>query len=108
MSQRGHAFAIVDEVDSILIDEARTPLIISGPLEDRADLYVAVDGLVKALMAEHATIEAALAKTLSKEELKEQLKLEGYIDLDEKQRQVALNEVGNERMEKSCSRKQAS
>ena len=42
MVQRGHAFAIVDEVDSILIDEARTPLIISGPLEDRADLYVAV------------------------------------------------------------------
>ena len=99
MSQRGHAFAIVDEVDSILIDEARTPLIISGPLEDRADLYVAVDGLVKALMAEHAKIEAELSKALSKDELKEQLKLEGYIDLDEKQRQVALNEVGNERME---------
>ena len=39
MVQRGHSFAIVDEVDSILIDEARTPLIISGPLEDRADLY---------------------------------------------------------------------
>ncbi len=38
--QRGHAFAIVDEVDSILIDEARTPLIISGPLEDRADFNV--------------------------------------------------------------------
>ena len=43
MSQRGHAFAIVDEVDSILIDEARTPLIISGPLDDRSDLYIAVD-----------------------------------------------------------------
>ncbi len=66
MVQRGHSFAIVDEVDSILIDEARTPLIISGPLEDRADLYVAVDKLIPALTAE-------------------------YFELDEKQRQVSLN-----------------
>ncbi len=43
LSQRGHNFAIVDEVDSILIDEARTPLIISGPSQDRSDLYVALD-----------------------------------------------------------------
>jgi preprotein translocase subunit SecA len=99
MSQRGHAFAIVDEVDSILVDEARTPLIISGPLEDRADLYTSVDGLVKTLVAEHARIEAELVKSIPKEQLKEQLKLEGFLDLDEKQRQVALNEVGNERME---------
>jgi preprotein translocase subunit SecA len=103
MVQRGHAFAIVDEVDSILIDEARTPLIISGPLEDRADLYVAVDGLVKQLVAEHAKIEADLAKSLSKDELKEALKTQGYIDLDEKQRQVALNDLGNERMEQMLS-----
>ncbi len=99
MVQRGHAFAIVDEVDSILIDEARTPLIISGPLEDRADLYVAVDGLVKELVAEHDRIEAKLAKSLSKDELKEEIKTQGFIELDEKQRQVALNELGNERME---------
>ena len=52
MAQRGHGFAIVDEVDSILIDEARTPLIISGPLEDKSELYVAVDKLVPALEAE--------------------------------------------------------
>ena len=39
MVQRGHAFAIVDEVDSILVDEARTPLIISGPSDDKSDLY---------------------------------------------------------------------
>src|SRR5512137_969466 len=57
MVQRGHTFAIVDEVDSILIDEARTPLIISGPLEDRADLYIAVDELMKTVAAEHAKIE---------------------------------------------------
>jgi preprotein translocase subunit SecA len=43
MNQRGHNFAIVDEVDSILIDEARTPLIISGPGQDRSDLYVTID-----------------------------------------------------------------
>ena len=43
MSQRGHFFAIVDEVDSILIDEARTPLIISGPAQDRSELYVSID-----------------------------------------------------------------
>ena len=78
MVQRGHAFAIVDEVDSILIDEARTPLIISGPLEDRADLYNAVDKLILLLTKED-------------------------FELDEKQRQVSLNEAGNERMEKMLS-----
>ena len=75
MVQRGHFFAIVDEVDSILIDEARTPLIISGPLEDRADLYIAVDKHIPKLTPEH-------------------------YELDEKQRQVALNDAGNEFMEK--------
>ena len=75
MVQRGHAYAIVDEVDSILIDEARTPLIISGPLEDRAGLYQAVD---------------AFMKDLEKEDF----------ELDEKQRQVSLTEAGNEKMEK--------
>jgi preprotein translocase subunit SecA len=74
MVQRGHAFAIVDEVDSILIDEARTPLIISGPIEDRADLYVAVDALIPRLVAED-------------------------FELDEKQRQVSLTETGNEHVE---------
>jgi preprotein translocase subunit SecA len=49
MVQRPFNFAIVDEVDSILIDEARTPLIISGPTEDKSDLYVAVDAIVKDL-----------------------------------------------------------
>ena len=49
MVQRGHNFAIVDEVDSILIDEARTPLIISGPADDRSDLYIKVDGLISGL-----------------------------------------------------------
>ena len=80
MVQRGHSFAIVDEVDSILIDEARTPLIISGPLEDRADLYQAVDELIPKLGAED-------------------------FELDEKQRQVSLTEVGNERVEEMLAEK---
>jgi preprotein translocase subunit SecA len=75
MVQRGHSFAIVDEVDSILIDEARTPLIISGPLEDRADLYLAVDALIPKLEKED-------------------------FELDEKQRQVSLTEAGNDTMER--------
>jgi preprotein translocase subunit SecA len=70
----GHYYAIVDEVDSILIDEARTPLIISGPLEDRADLYVAVDHVIPTLQNEH-------------------------FELDEKVRSVTLTEAGNEFVE---------
>ena len=57
MAQRGHYFAIVDEVDSILIDEARTPLIISGPAQDRSELYVTVDGLIPSLEEDHYKID---------------------------------------------------
>lgn len=68
MSQRGHNFAIVDEVDSILIDEARTPLIISGPSEDRSELYVTVDALIPELTEEHYTIdEKARGATFTEE-----------------------------------------
>jgi preprotein translocase subunit SecA len=74
MAQRGHTFAIVDEVDSILVDEARTPLIISGPLDDRSEFYNTID-----------THIPGLAK-------------EDY-ELDEKQRTVNLTEVGMEKME---------
>jgi preprotein translocase subunit SecA len=76
MVQRGHNFAIVDEVDSILIDEARTPLIISGPTEDRSELYKTIDLLVKELIKEPTNF-----------------------DFDEKQRQVILTEEGSERIE---------
>jgi preprotein translocase subunit SecA len=76
MVQRGHHFAIVDEVDSILIDEARTPLIISGPTEDRSDFYRAVDVIVKELIQVPETFEH-----------------------DEKQRQVILTEYGSEQVE---------
>ena len=74
MVQRGHAFAIVDEVDSILVDEARTPLIISGPSDDKSDLYNSIDKLIPSLIAED-------------------------FELDEKQRTVNLTEAGNEHIE---------
>jgi len=57
MSQRDHNFAIVDEVDSILIDEARTPLIISGPAEDRSEMYVTIDKLIPEIQDEHFTLD---------------------------------------------------
>ena len=72
--QRGHNFAIVDEVDSILIDEARTPLIISGPLDDKSDLYLSIDDVIPLIG-------------------------EDDYELDEKQRTVTLTEDGNERIE---------
>src|SRR5882757_4238908 len=74
MVQRGHIYAIVDEVDSILIDEARTPLIISGPLDDRSDFYNTID-----------TYIPRLDKT--------------DYDVDEKQRTVTLTEAGMEKLE---------
>jgi preprotein translocase subunit SecA len=75
MVQRPFNFAIVDEVDSILIDEARTPLIISGPTDDKSELYMAVDAIVKQLQPE-------------------------YYEVDEKQKSVVLTEDGTEHMER--------
>src|SRR5512132_3892591 len=75
MVQRPFNFAIVDEVDSILIDEARTPLIISGPTDDKSELYVSVDKIVKSLVAED-------------------------YDKDEKQKSVVLTEDGTEKAER--------
>ena len=75
MVQREFHFAIVDEVDSILIDEARTPLIISGPAETSSDLYVRVDGLIPALVEED-------------------------YEKDEKARAVTLTDVGTEHAER--------
>ena len=69
--QRGHNFAIVDEVDSILIDEARTPLIISGQVEDKSQLYNKIDRIIPKILASH-------------------------IDIDEKSKNVTLTDEGNE------------
>ena len=74
MVQRGHNFAIVDEVDSILIDEARTPLIISGPLDDRSELYNSIDTFIPKLTPED-------------------------YEVDEKVRSASFTEAGNEKLE---------
>ncbi len=74
MVQRGHVYAIVDEVDSILIDEARTPLIISGPLDDRSEFYNTIDTFIPRLLKED-------------------------YEVDEKQRTVTLTEIGMTRLE---------
>jgi preprotein translocase subunit SecA len=76
MVQRGHIYAIVDEVDSILVDEARTPLIISGPLDDRSEFYNTIDTYIPRL--DKADFE-----------------------VDEKQRTVVLTEVGMEKLEQT-------
>lgn len=78
MVQRGHAFAIVDEVDSILIDEARTPLIISGPSEDRSDLYIAINAMMPIIE-------------------------EGDFELDEKHRSATFTDQGVEKLEAALS-----
>ncbi|MGN6549084.1 MAG: preprotein translocase subunit SecA, partial [Pararhizobium sp.] len=75
MVQRGHSYAIVDEVDSILIDEARTPLIISGPLDDRSDLYQTIDTFIPQLV-------------------------ESDYEIDEKQRSANFSEEGTEKLER--------
>ncbi|WP_187969296.1 preprotein translocase subunit SecA [Aquibium microcysteis] len=74
MVQRGHNYAIVDEVDSILIDEARTPLIISGPLDDRSELYNQIDTFIPQLVASD-------------------------FEIDEKQRTATFTEEGTEKLE---------
>lgn len=65
MVQRGHNYAIVDEVDSILVDEARTPLIISGPLDDRSDLYTTIDAFIPMLSAEDYEIDESRNRPIS-------------------------------------------
>jgi len=76
MVQRPFNFAVTDEVDSVLIDEARTPLIISGPTDDKSELYIAVDKMVKTLSVED-------------------------VEIDEKQKQVILTENGTEQAERA-------
>ncbi|MGH1423642.1 MAG: preprotein translocase subunit SecA [Pseudooceanicola sp.] len=80
MNQRGHNFAIVDEVDSILIDEARTPLIISGPSEDRSELYQSINEVIPTLSDDMYTH-------------------------DEKMRQVTLTDDGNDFLEEELQRR---
>jgi len=92
--QRQLAFAIVDEVDSILIDEARTPLIISGPAEEGVDTYVAINNLVPRL-ERGETIEKTATSAFASAETD----ATGDYTVDEKQRQVHLTEAGHEKVE---------
>lgn len=85
--QRALSFAIVDEVDSILIDEARTPLIISGPADDHSERYKAINGIIPKLT------EAKMAED------GESFEVEGHYLLDEKNRSVELTELGHEFIE---------
>ena len=97
-SQRGLAYAIVDEVDSILIDEARTPLIISGQAQDSSELYKKVNKLVQGLVVQPdntATDEEGGTDTSTESELEP----EGDFIVDEKVRQVELTEIGHEKVE---------
>ena len=80
MHQRSHNFAVVDEVDSILIDEARTPLIISGQSQDRSELYQTIDVLIPEVLDE-------------------------YFTLDEKARSVTFSDPGNDWLEETLSQK---
>jgi len=86
--QRGHHFAIVDEVDSILIDEARTPLIISGPAEESTDLYYEVDRIIPRLKP------GAVTRGDVKAEEREALETTGDYIKDEKHKTVTLTEGG--------------
>src|SRR4051812_37589598 len=92
--QRGHNFAIVDEVDSILIDEARTPLIISGPAEESTDLYYEVDHIVPRLQ------KGATTRGDVKAEEREALEKTGDYIVDEKHKTVNLTESGMAKAEK--------
>jgi preprotein translocase subunit SecA len=98
MVQRGHAFAIVDEVDSILVDEARTPLIISGPTEDQTEMYRAVNTLISGLTPPQKVKTGKQVKNDKGELVDEIIQDKGDYEVDEKQRQVTLTEAGNEHM----------
>ena len=80
MSQRPHNFAVVDEVDSILIDEARTPLIISGPAQDRSQMYIEINRFIPAIEDQHFT-------------------------LDEKTKQASFTDEGNDWLEEQMTQR---
>ncbi|MEQ1869562.1 MAG: preprotein translocase subunit SecA [Vicinamibacterales bacterium] len=93
-TQRGHHFAIVDEVDSILIDEARTPLIISGPAEESTDLYYEVDRIIPNFKA------GQVIRGDVKAEEREALETTGDYIVDEKHKTVTLTESGMQKAER--------
>jgi preprotein translocase subunit SecA len=99
MVQRGHHFAVVDEVDSILIDEARTPLIISGPAEESTDLYYEVDKIIPRLK------KGAVTQGNVKAEDREALETTGDYIVDEKHKTATLTESGMALVERELRHK---
>src|SRR5215471_2708548 len=99
--QRGHNFAIVDEVDSILIDEARTPLIISGPAEESTELYYEVDRIIPKLTP------GAVTRGDAKAEEREELEKTGDYLTDEKHKTAQLTESGMGKAEKMLAHRLA-
>ncbi|MDO8677542.1 MAG: preprotein translocase subunit SecA [Acidobacteriota bacterium] len=97
MVQRGHHFAIVDEVDSILIDEARTPLIISGPAEESTDLYYEVDRIIPKLT------RGEVHQGQAKGEDRDRLEASGDYVVDEKNKTATLTETGMAKAEQLLS-----
>ena len=97
--QRGHNFAIVDEVDSILIDEARTPLIISGPTEENTDIYRKADSFVRTLKKVIVTNKEK-PKSMFSMEREEPKEVDGDYEVDEKSKTVAITERGIAKAEK--------
>ena len=94
-TQRGNCFAIVDEVDSILIDEARTPLIISGGVENSAQIYRIIDSIIPGMKPQIKTAE----------DIAEERDPPGDYYVDEKQRDIELTEAGHQKVEKEFLRK---
>ena len=94
-TQRERCFAIVDEVDSILIDEARTPLIISGGVENSAQVYRVIDSIIPEMKPQIKTAE----------DIAEERDPPGDYYVDEKQRDIELTEAGHQKVEKEFLRK---
>src|SRR6185436_4185205 len=92
MVQREHYYAIVDEVDSILVDEARTPLIISGPAEGSTDKYYKIDRIIPKLSRAATIVEGKLSEI--------EAQAPGDYIVDEKSRAVSLTEQGIAHCEK--------
>jgi preprotein translocase subunit SecA len=98
MVQRGHSYAIVDEVDSILVDEARTPLIISGPTDDQSEIYRKFDAMVPLLTPPTLVKTGKKVKDKDGKLVDEVVQDKGDFEVDEKQRQASLTDAGNEHM----------
>ena len=97
--QRSHYFAIVDEVDSILVDEARTPLIISGPTEDNIEIYSVMDKAVRRLIADEEKAPEPPPREVEPGKEEPHVFFGFYYDIDEKSKNVLLTEEGVKLME---------